>query len=271
MINMPGADERVARAHRDHPDLPIGLHLNITAGSPLLPSREVPSLVDSQGRFLKPLQLIERVQEVSMEQLRAELRAQAERLFFTGVRFDHLDYHQGMLALYTPFFPLVMELAAHYHVPVRNPVPISVHGRIKLEGGGSSAAAREILSFGLRHPLLALRLMPSLSPAAFKRQARALGEVGIPTPDWFVDSFYGNATLENFLALLAQLPPGTSEVMVHPAVPDDDLRRTGDEYLEARATELDLLVDSRLREALAEERIRLIDFGTLSRDERESR
>jgi len=46
MINMEGAAERVAAVHRAHPELPIGLHVNITAGRPVLPPERVPTLVD---------------------------------------------------------------------------------------------------------------------------------------------------------------------------------------------------------------------------------
>jgi predicted glycoside hydrolase/deacetylase ChbG (UPF0249 family) len=150
MINMPGAPERVAKAHRMHPDFPVGLHLNITEGIPVLPADKVPSLVDDQGKFMPPMKLVERIEKVSPNELSTELQAQAELLLSTGVQFDHIDYHQMMVAMYTPFYPVVMELAEEYGVPVRNPVPISVYGHIKLEGGGSAAAAWEMMKFGMR-------------------------------------------------------------------------------------------------------------------------
>jgi hypothetical protein len=264
MINMPGAPERIARAHQARPDLPIGLHLNITEGTPVLPVGKVTSLVDNQGHFMPPLKLVERIQHVTLDELRAELLAQAELLLSTGVKFDHIDYHQAIVSMYTPFYPLVIELAKKYNVPVRNPVPISIYGHIKLEGGGGSASAmREMIKFGMRHPILAMKLMPKMSPAAFKGLMKELQDKGIQTPDWFVDSFYGNATVENFISMLDRLPEGISEVMVHPAIVDDELRDIQDEYLEAREVELNVLLDPRVREELDEYQIRLIDFGEL--------
>jgi predicted glycoside hydrolase/deacetylase ChbG (UPF0249 family) len=264
MINMPGAPERIARAHQAHPELLVGLHLNITEGMPVLPVEKVPSLVDDRGRFMLPLKLVERIQHVSLDELRSELHAQAELLLTTGVNFDHIDYHQAMVAMYTPFYPLVMELAEEHQIPVRNPVPISIFGHIKLEGGGGSASAmREMMKLGMRHPILAMKLMPKMSPSALKQQSQALIDKGISTTDWFVDSFYDNATVDNFISLLEQLPPGISEVMVHPAIVDDELRNIQDEYLEAREVELNVLLDPRVREALDEYQIRLIDFGEL--------
>lgn len=264
MINMPGAPERVSKARQTHPELPVGLHLNITDGTPVLPAEKVSSLVDDQGRFMPPLKLVERLQHVSLDELRSELQAQAELLLSTGVQFDHIDYHQAMVAMYTPFYPLVMELAEKYNVSVRNPVPISVYGHIKLKGGGGSITAmREMMKFGMRHPILAMKLMPKMSPSAFKQQSQALTEKDILTTDWFVDSFYGNATVENFISMLEQLPAGISEVMVHPAIVDDELRDIQDGYLEAREVELNVLLDPRVREALDENHIQLIDFGEL--------
>jgi len=153
MINMPGAPKRITKAHQTYPELPIGLHLNITLGKPVLPAKDVPSLVDERGRFMPPMKLVERIQNVPLDELRAELYAQAELLLSTGVQFDHIDYHQMMVSMYTPFYPLVMQLAETYRVPVRNPVPISIYGHIKLKsGGGSSAAIHEMMKLGMRHP-----------------------------------------------------------------------------------------------------------------------
>ena len=103
---------------------------------------------------------------------------QTPRFTATGVQFDHLDYHQRILVLYTPFYPLVRKLARTYGVPVRQPVPESVCGRVGLDAKGSAAVAlRTMLRFALRHPVLALRLMPSMTPAAYKRQAALLKAV----------------------------------------------------------------------------------------------
>ena len=63
--------------------------------------------------------------------------------------------------------------------------------------------------------------------------------------------------------MLAQLPPGISEVMVHPAIVDDDLRELEDEYLGAREIELNILLDSRVRRAIEINQIQLISFSEL--------
>jgi predicted glycoside hydrolase/deacetylase ChbG (UPF0249 family) len=266
LVNVEGAPERIAAAHARYPRLPIGLHLNISLGCPVLPPEQVPSLVDSGGRFYSMDALLPRLPAISHPELRAELVAQARLLRAIGVNFDHLDYHQMVVSLYTPFFPVVRELARQYRVPVRLPVPESVYGNIKLPGGGGSrAAVKAMLGFGLRHPLLAFRIMPAMLPAAYKHQAALLVEERIGTTNWFIDSYYQNASLENFLAILEQLPPGISEVMVHPGIVDDDLRALGpSEYVEARQLELEVLLEPSLTEQIRNHGVQLVDFSRLS-------
>ena len=266
MINIEGAPERIASAHARFPRLPIGLHLNISQGSPVLPPEQIPSLVNDAGQFYSLNELLSRLPSISRKELSAELNAQARLLRAIGINFDHLDYHQMVVALYTPFFPAVRELARQYRVPVRLPVPKSVYGKIKLPGGGGGRAAiKAMLKFGLRHPWLALRVIPFTLPASYKRQAARLGEERIGTTNWFIDSYYQNASIENFVSILEQLPPGLSEMMVHPGIVDDDLRRLGlNEYIEPRQIELDVLLDPRARAQISSCGIQMVDFSWIA-------
>ncbi|MBI3969859.1 MAG: ChbG/HpnK family deacetylase [Chloroflexi bacterium] len=169
--------------------------------------------------------------------------------------------------MYTDFYEVIRELAREYGVPVRQPVPEPVYGRIKLKGRGGAAAAimPVMLRFAVRHPLLALHLLAHATPAAFKRKADALRQAGIATPDWFVDAFFGNPTIDCFISILKQLPPGVGEMMVHPAMVDDPLRALGGGYVAQRETELAVLLDPRVREAVATYRVELVDFSFLRR------
>ncbi len=259
-VNLPGAPERIRAAHATYPDLPIGLHLNITEGKPVLPADQVASLVNEDGNFYSSDEITVHLPNISIDELRAELHAQAELLTQSGVVFDHIDYHNHMLALYTPFYPLVVELAQEYGVPVRQPVPESVFGQIKItSGSGSSAAMQEMFAFGIRHPRLAMQMMPYMTPDAFKKQAARLDILGIRTPNWFVDAFYNNATSEKMLSILAQLPPGVSEIMVHPGLDDTDLEQSS--TYSFRSQELQVLTDPRVLADLESLNIQLIDFS----------
>ena len=86
---------------------------------------------------------------------------------------------------------------------------------------------------------------------------------GVATTDHFVEAFHDEgATLDTLLGILATLPPGTTELMCHPAFVDEELR-AGSGYAEPRARELQVLTDDRVRRALEEAGVRLIHFGEL--------
>jgi predicted glycoside hydrolase/deacetylase ChbG (UPF0249 family) len=86
----------------------------------------------------------------------------------------------------------------------------------------------------------------------------------IRTTDHFLDAFYGDrATLADLLQILDDVPPGTTELMCHPARVDDELRATSS-YADMRVRELDVLVDREVRQAIQALGIRLTHFGELA-------
>jgi len=97
------------------------------------------------------------------------------------------------------------------------------------------------------------------SPAMADRLRRE----GVPTPDHFIDEFYDEgATLSDLVRILEGLSPGTSELMCHPAVVDEELRSTSG-YAEPRARELDALTQADARRALQRTGVRLVHFGQI--------
>ena len=91
------------RIHSENPDLPIGIHLNITEGKPLLPAGEIPSLVDKNGNFFSPDQIMSKLPDMKIEDVRKELNAQVQLFISSGVPLDHINCHHHITALYTPF------------------------------------------------------------------------------------------------------------------------------------------------------------------------
>ncbi len=266
MINIEGALGRVIAARSAHPSFPIGLHLNITQGHPVLPARQVPSLVDKEGYFFPFMDLIGHLPQVSFDELRLECFAQAELFASSGFKFDHIDSHQAFPAAYEPFFPLIIELAQQYHVPVRNPIPGYIYGMIRIQGKGTrSMALLEMVRFVAQKPGLAFSLLPHMTPAAFKRTAIELTRAGIPTTNLLVEALYENPRLDTMIAIIEQLPPGVSEVACHPGVVDDALRQMGYGYVEPRSAELAVLLDPQVKAALRSCQVRLVDFSFLSK------
>ena len=92
MVNMPGTEEAVEVA-RQHPNLGVGLHFNLTEGRPLT---DVPSLVDSDGRFLLRGDLLRRGlrRAIDPADVRREFVAQLKRIHDLGIAPTHVDSHQ---------------------------------------------------------------------------------------------------------------------------------------------------------------------------------
>ena len=56
MVNQPATEYAVKRLE-SAPKLDVGIHLNLCQGFPVLPPEQVPSLVGTDGRFLRPSQM----------------------------------------------------------------------------------------------------------------------------------------------------------------------------------------------------------------------
>ena len=85
MANMPGFEHAAALA-KQHPDLHIGVHLNVTCGKPLL--QDGSTLTNEKGYFNR-----EHGEEAKDEEIIAELCAQIEKVKKAGLVIDHLDSH----------------------------------------------------------------------------------------------------------------------------------------------------------------------------------
>lgn len=99
------------------PEIGIGLHVALTGGRPILPSEEVPSLIDGEGRFpAKP----EGLEGACPEEVMAEVEAQFERFRALAGRLPtHLDSHHHSHRLPMVCDALV-KIAERYSLPVRN-------------------------------------------------------------------------------------------------------------------------------------------------------
>ncbi len=248
MANGPFFAEAVDYA-RDLPGLGVGIHLNLVRGQPLSPPGEIPRLVRPDGR-LRPFRLKARPDGEFLGQAEREYRRQFEKTLAAGISPSHIDFekhHPWQAALYL----LACRLAGEYGVPaVRNLREPLVWAVRRL---GWPGWRRFAMAAGLRAGL-----------AAMGARTRPLA-----TPDRFLgQSHIGGMTEAIWLRLVRHLPPGTSEVMTHPALPDDpaDPRLVAMEsgWLgEGRQRELAALLSERVRRAVKEEGIELISFSQI--------
>ena len=198
---MPGerAAEGVAIARRS-PGLAVGLHLVLTDGTPVLPPDRIPALVRADGRFrdsMAGLGLALATSRAARDQPRAEIAAQFAAFRATGLACDHLNAHR------------------HFHL---HPVIAAEAFR--------AAAAHGVRA--VRIPWEPPALIRGVDPAA-RTQPRALAPFaalprrlvarhGLAAPDRVVGlAWSGGFTADRLAAVLPRLPPGVTEIYLHPA------------------------------------------------------
>ena len=238
LVNTPGWEDAAARA-RSNSRLGVGLHLNLTAGRPLTRAR---SLSDGSGQFRPLAQFAARAWtgRIDPADVAGECRAQLARLQQAGVVVTHLDSHRHVHLLPRVWTPVVTAACQAGVTVVRVPLeplginPHNWHALLKK---------------------LALAAAWSVVPRSGERPRRADHCRGI--------SLVGGARyLPALLRILDTLPPGTTELIVHPGSAGDDLVGW-DDYGAPRSEELAALTSAAVRSRLGRGDIELVHFGAL--------
>ena len=244
LMNMPGVVNDLHLARSDAPRLGLGVHLNFTAGRPLLPTEWCASLVDEHGHFLTQEAIAANPDRIKPDELRAELKSQVTT-FKNAMEHlpDHLDAHH-FVHLFPALFQVYLEVADAFKLPVRIPFP-----RAEAD---------------LEHMPPILGDVPiETAKSILHTDQQVLAQHPVKAPDHFVATFYDKTVSVPFLqSILASLPQGTSELMTHPGVLDDQLRQES-QYNLRREDELAVLTNSQVIEYLARLDIKLITFADL--------
>jgi chitin disaccharide deacetylase len=237
MTNMPAWPQAAAYL-RAHPELGAGVHLVMNAGRPVLPTEQVPALVDGEGRFLDDAHILRSLRPGTTAQLRAEFQAQIERFVAdVGHPPDHLDNHCAVSYVRPDRFKITLELAREYGLPIRAPFGDDLEeqvGRLAAHNGLPTSLVRWL-------------------GARYRRQ---VDRAAIPRPNTFIQHFSmpGNRSPEYLLSVLDGLREGwISELLVHPGY-DGDWRQQ----------DLKALQDPRVRQRLAAPDVELVSFAAVA-------
>ncbi|HQX53055.1 MAG TPA: ChbG/HpnK family deacetylase [Planctomycetaceae bacterium] len=93
MANMPGFEEACTLAAKHQLTDRIGVHLNLTEGTPLLSElRSNPALCDPAGNFRRFRSRV--LSRTDRSQIASEITAQIQRCHNAGLRLTHADSHQ---------------------------------------------------------------------------------------------------------------------------------------------------------------------------------
>ncbi len=152
MANGRAFDAAVSTSRRV-PGLGIGVHLNLTAGEPVAPARNIPSLVDrherlhwSPGRLLRALV----ARKVNLAEIETELRAQITKVFGAGIRPTHLDGHKHVHLL-PGVSQIVIRVAQEFSITaIRCPREIAPNLARLLSGRSSRNRRVQAVSGGAR-------------------------------------------------------------------------------------------------------------------------
>ncbi len=232
--------ETIAGWARESPGLGIGVQLNLTDGPAILSHPK--TLADRRGNFWGKADARRRLMEgrMSPEEIQTEFDLQIRRVRDAGIEPTHLASQH-----HVHLYPGVMSAlcwAAHRHqiTNVRLPrEPVPTPGSIP------SQTYWEMVRY------------QGLVP----RAAEILAAESMRTTDHFRgNSLIGGIHFDRFLDVLARLPEGTTEVMVHPGLREP----AGKSFTsEDRQKELNLLTDPETRKAIEGYGIGLITFRDL--------
>lgn len=230
---------------RRHEELGLGVHFTLVDGHPILPPEEIPSLVGSEGDFLPDhTALLKRYLKggVNLEEVRRELAAQLQKIEATGIPISHVDSHQHMHTL-PGIIDIILDLAARAGIrAVRTP-------RTPLFAGAFGGLGQLVGRLGLS---TLARL------AACKAHRR-----GLLTPDHFAGIVAGEAVSEGeLLHLIAHLPQGTTEVMMHPGTKNDVLQEDSG-WQHDFESELAAILSPRVEAALQKAEVEPVNFRHL--------
>jgi hopanoid biosynthesis associated protein HpnK len=227
MVAAPFAADAVARA-RALPSLRVGLHLVLVEGRPILPPAAVPDLVDRAGHFRTDMARAgaamffrPAVRRQLAEEIAAQFEAfRVEAFRATGLALDHVNAHKHF-HLHPTIAALMLAIGRDFGVRAM---------RVPLEPRAVLARIEPVP----RAPVAALT---APFARALRRRAR---RAGVATPDqMFGLSWSGRMTAPRLKGLLENLPPGLSEIYLHPATGAYSGSAPGYAYAEERAALLD--------------------------------
>lgn len=236
--------------------LGVGVHLNLSDGAPAAGPESVPSLVNRKGEFEGgPESLLLKIatRGLALSEVESEWEGQIRRVRDAGIAPTHLDGHKHVHML-PGLFEIALRLAKRHGI-----VAIRVSHETPKLRAALTAGEEQRRSVVLKQAVQA-RGLKLLANDAREKAERA----GVSTADYLCGiAQTGALTKEGVLHLLRSLPHGTTEMMCHPGYVDDSLRQTATRLQDSRQKEVEILTDPEIRNVVASQVIRLINYGSV--------
>jgi predicted glycoside hydrolase/deacetylase ChbG (UPF0249 family) len=227
----------VVKFAKESPEADLGIHLALNSEwttfrwGPVSSVDAVPSLLDADGYLplLEPMVAA----RAKPDEVERELRAQIERARSAGIRLTHLDSHMGTLFQTAGLFDVYRRLGSEYGLPL-------LIERLGERGGQEAPWLSAVATESLIDRVL------SISP-------------GVPAAEW-------GAAYEK---MLAPLPPGVYELIVHLGYDDEEMRGATADHPDWGAAwrqyDFDLVKSPAFGELLKKEGFVLVSWKDLAR------
>lgn len=227
---------------KKNPSLGVGIHFTLANGFPVLPPKEIPTLVTGDGVFFENYVVFLKKYlqgKVSAEEIKSELAAQLEKIQRSGLNLTHFDSHQHL-----HHFPGIIEIC----LDLAESAKIS-----KMRVSETKIFDGELDSVGKFIGRLGLGSLAKF--AAYKAHKK-----NFITPQHFTGIVAGEAVDENFLSkLLNNLEEGTTEIMLHPGTDNEVLQKYCDWEHDFEG-ELAAVTSPKILKQLEEKNISAINF-----------
>jgi predicted glycoside hydrolase/deacetylase ChbG (UPF0249 family) len=241
------------------PGLGSGVHLNLSDGAPVADRETVTSLLNDAGEFAggpESLYLKQVRGGLDLREVEIEWDTQIQKVRDAGIEPTHLDGHKHVHML-PGLFEIALRLAKRHSIGAI---------RIALE----ESSLRTALASGKeqRSGVVMKQGVQARGLKLLARDARDQAErAGIAAADYFCGiAQTGELTLEGLKKFLKSLPEGTTELMCHPGYADAALKKTATRLQDSRQKELEILTDTGIRNLVASQGIRLIDYGFVTQE-----
>jgi len=242
-----------------NPGLGVGCHLVAVGGRPVASATQIPSLVNNDGMLPATFfQLLVKLSygAVPDKDIECEFRAQIDRIIASGITPTHLDSHK-----HSHTHPRVMRalarVAREFAITcIRNPF----EGLLTRTTIGPAARAR------CRVYLKQYAMSTAVAPYA-RRFKRIAAEYELRVPENFRGArLTGLLDCHAICGLIETLTEGTTELMCHPGVYDEELERVATRLKRERQREVDALTELAVRRSIDECGVKLISYAELGRE-----
>jgi len=226
----------IATYARGNPQADLGLHLTLTSEwtafrwGPVTSKDRVSSLLDKNGYFY--LTESDAAAKADVKEVEMEIRAQVERARAFGIQPTHLDSHMGTLYQSKALFEVFLKVAREYKLPVRV--------------AKTWFSQADFLPSTLSPDDVFIDRTLDINPA-------------VAPEDWA--KFYTEA--------LKKLEPGVTEVIIHLAYDDAEMRGATFDHpnwgAAWRQRDLEFFTSDAFRQLLRDEKIKLITWRELGK------